>query len=295
MSIIAAAASKWPMEVRFPGLGISFDIDRVAFRIGSFEVYWYALLIMLGFVLAVTYAFKRSKYFGLDADSMTDVITVGLVSAVVCARAFYVIFRLENYDSFWEIINIRDGGIAIYGAVIGAFGSGLITCRLKKVDTLAMFDVAAVGFLIGQCLGRWGNFMNQEAFGSATSLPWGMESANTLAVVADSPVHPCFLYESIWCLIGFIGLDIVSRKCYKFKGQLLLMYVVWYGMGRVWIEGLRTDSLWLVPDVIRVSQLIAGLSILVIPVIVLAFMGKIKIFTPSEPELAKQKLKEQNA
>lgn len=295
MSIIAAAAGTWPMEVRFPGLGISFDIDRVAFRIGSFEIYWYALLITLGFVLAVLYAFKRSKYFGLNSDSMTDVIIVGLVSAVICARAFYVIFRIENYDSFWEIINIRDGGIAIYGAVIGAFASGLITCRLKKVDTLSMFDVTALGFLIGQCLGRWGNFMNQEAFGDATSLPWGMESANTLAVVADSPVHPCFLYESIWCLIGFIGLDIVSRKFYKFKGQLLLMYVVWYGMGRVWIEGLRTDSLWLIPDVIRVSQLIAGLSILVIPVIVLAFMGKIKFFSPSEPELAKQKLQQQNA
>lgn len=288
-----AAASKWPMEVRFPGLDISFEIDRVAFSIGSINIYWYAILIATGFLLAVIYAFRRAKYFGLKVDPMIDVIIVGLISSVICARAFYVIFRLDHYDSFIDMINIRDGGIAIYGAVIGAFGSGLITCKLRKVDTLAMFDVTAIGFLIGQCLGRWGNFMNQEAFGSATTLPWGMESANTLAVVPDGPVHPCFLYESIWCLIGFIGLDIVSRKFYKFKGQMLLMYIVWYGMGRVWIEGLRTDSLWLIPDVIRVSQLIAGLSLLVIPLIVLGFMGK--IFKPSEPEMAKQKLQEQAA
>ena len=293
MFLASSLAGKWPMEVRFPGLGLEFTIDRVAFRIGSFSVYWYAVLIATGFALAVFYAFRRAKYFGVDPEKMTDVITVGLISSIVCARIYYVIFRLDYYDNFFDMINIRDGGIAIYGAVIGAFGSGIITCKLKKVDTLAMFDVTAIGFLIGQCLGRWGNFMNQEAFGSGTSLPWGMESANTLAVVPGSPVHPCFFYESMWCLIGFVALDFISRKCYKFKGQMLLLYILWYGLGRVWIEGLRTDSLWLIPDVIRVSQLIAGLSIFVIPLIVLGFKGK--IFKLSEPELARQKIAEANA
>ncbi|MBQ4313161.1 MAG: prolipoprotein diacylglyceryl transferase, partial [Clostridia bacterium] len=180
---------QFPMEVSFPKLGISFDIDNIAISIGDFSIYWYAVLILTGFVLAVLYAFKRAKHFSLVPDDMLDVIIVGLVCSIIGARAYYVIFYAENFNGFWDMINIRDGGLAIYGGVIGAFLAGWITCRIKKMNTFAMFDVGGIGFLIGQCLGRWGNFVNQEAFGSETSLPWGMVSANTGGV----PVHPCFL------------------------------------------------------------------------------------------------------
>lgn len=280
-------AHQFPMEVRFPGLGIEFDVNNVAVSIFGFKIYWYAIIILTGFLLAVWYAFANSKRFGLKKDPMLDVILIGLVSALVCGRLYYVLFRLEHYNSFAEIVNIRDGGMAIYGAVIGAFASAIISCKWRKVDLMTMADLGGIGFLIGQGIGRWGNFANQEAFGGPTSMPWGMESANTLAVVPGSPVHPCFLYESLWCAAGFVMLHIMSRKCYKFRGQLFLFYVLWYGMGRVWIEGLRTDSLWLVDGVIRVSQLIAGLSLLVIPLIVLGFKGKIfkpVAAEPGEPE-----------
>ena len=263
------------MNVQFPGLGIDFDIDRVAFSIGDFSIYWYAVLIVSGLGLAVLYAFRRAKFFGIKKDPMFDVVLVGLVCSMIGARAYYVIFSGYRYENFWDVINIRDGGIAIYGAVIGAFASGALACLWRKIRIGAMFDVAAIGFLIGQGIGRWGNFMNQEAFGCATDLPWGMLSENTMKVVPDSPVHPCFLYESIWCFAGLAILHFLSKKCYKFYGQYFLMYLLWYGLGRAWIEGLRTDSLWLIPDVIRVSQLVALLSLLTIPLLVLGFKGKL--------------------
>ncbi len=266
------------MNVQFPGLGLEFEIDRVAFSIGNFSVYWYAVIIVTGLVLAVLYAFRRADFFGIKKDPMFDVVLVGLVCSMIGARAYYVIFSWQDYDSFWDMINIRDGGIAIYGAVIGAFLSGALACKWRKIRIGAMFDVAAIGFLIGQGVGRWGNFMNQEAFGDATDLPWGMLSENTMRVVPDSPVHPCFLYESLWCFAGLIILHVLSKKWYKFYGQYFLLYLLWYGMGRVWIEGLRTDSLWLIPDVIRVSQLVAGLSLVTIPLIILGLKGK--LFTP---------------
>ena len=263
------------MNVSFPGLGIELEIDRVAFSVGGFSIYWYAIIIMTGLVLAVLYAFKRSDFFGIKKDPMFDVILVGFVCSIICARLYYVIFSERRYDNLWDIINLRDGGIAIYGAVIGAFGSGALASRWRKIRIMAMFDTAAIAFLIGQGVGRWGNFMNQEAFGCGTDLPWGMISENTMKVVPDSPVHPCFLYESLWCFAGLAILHFLSKKCYKFYGQYFLLYLLWYGLGRVWIEGLRTDSLWLVPDVIRVSQLVALLSLGTIPLLVLGFKGKL--------------------
>ncbi len=266
------------MNVQFPGLGLEFEIDRVAFSIGSFSIYWYAVIILTGLVMAVVYANCRAKFFGIKKDPMFDVVLVCFVCAMIGARLYYVVFSGQKYDSFLDVINIRDGGLAIYGAVICAFLSGILACRWRKIRTMAMFDVAAIGFLIGQGIGRWGNFANQEAFGDATDLPWGMLSANTMKVVPDSPVHPCFLYESLWCFAGLIMLHFLSKKVYKFYGQYFLLYLLWYGLGRAWIEGLRTDSLWLVPGVIRVSQLVALLSLSTIPLLILGFKGK--IFTP---------------
>ena len=261
------------MEVSFPKLGLEFNINRVAFSLFGLDIYWYALLIMTGFILAVLYAWRSTKTFDVKMDPLIDVVLVGLFCGIVGARIYYVIFRFDSYSSLWDMINIRDGGLAIYGGVIMAFLSGLIMCKyIEKIEILPIFDIAAIGFLIGQGVGRWGNFMNQEAFGSKTGLPWGMYSANTFyyemvdgvsTKVGPTAVHPCFLYESIWCLTGFVLLHIVSRRYYKFKGQIFLGYLVWYGLGRSWIEGLRTDSLWLVENVLKVSQLLAILCVLV--------------------------------
>lgn len=257
-------------HVQFPGLGLECTVNRVAFTIGTMEIYWYGICIAIGLLLGVVYVLRNARRFGVNDDRFIDVIFLCTICSIVCARAFYVIFAPFEYTSIWEIISIRDGGVAIYGAVIGAFLSGLLFCRLRKIPTLPAFDLAAMGFLIGQAVGRWGNFFNQEAFGTNTTLPWGMYSEgtqyylsgmqSTLAqsgVMVDpfAPVHPTFLYESLWCLLGFILLACYAKHR-RFNGEISLMYLVWYGAERAVVEGLRTDSLNLVGNV-RVSQMIA--------------------------------------
>lgn len=261
--------------VQFPGLGLSFEVDRVAFSIGGFNIYWYGILIGGGMLLAMVYAFRYAPRLGIDVDRMIDVIFVGAVMAVVCARVYYVAMAPFEYASLWQMLDIRDGGIAIYGAVIGAFLFGGLACKWRKVPILPMFDLASIGFLLGQAVGRWGNFVNQEAFGTNTTAPWGMISPRTTAYLASvqeklaaegvmvdpsMPVHPTFLYESIWCFIGFVALAVYLKRR-KFNGEIVLLYVMWYGLGRAWIEGLRTDSLYVVGS-LRASQLLAILSCL---------------------------------
>ncbi len=262
--------------VQFPGLGLEFNINRVAFTIGGLDVYWYGVLIATGFLLALVFAFRYAVDFGIDADRLVDVVLVGSVCAVICARAYYVIFSPVPYGSFADMIDIRQGGLAIYGGVIGAAVFGGLACKWRKLPILPTFDLVAMGFLIGQSIGRWGNFVNQEAFGSNTSLPWGMYSQATASylsswqtvlaqdgVIVDPsmPVHPTFLYESIWCAVGFFALWAYMKKR-RFNGEIALMYAAWYGAGRFWIEGLRTDSLMLPGMTLRVSQLIALISVL---------------------------------
>ncbi|OUN15896.1 prolipoprotein diacylglyceryl transferase [Gemmiger sp. An87] len=261
--------------VQFPGLGLEFNINRVAFTIGGLDVYWYGVLIATGFLLALVFAFRYAVDFGIDADRLVDVVLVGSVCAVICARAYYVIFSPVPYESFADMIYIRQGGLAIYGGVIGAAVFGGLACKWRKLPILPTFDLVAMGFLIGQSIGRWGNFVNQEAFGSNTSLPWGMYSQATASylsswqtvlaqdgVIVDPsmPVHPTFLYESIWCAVGFFALWAYMKKR-RFNGEIALMYAAWYGAGRFWIEGLRTDSLMLPGMTLRVSQLIALISV----------------------------------
>ena len=261
--------------VQFPGLGLSFELNRVAFSIGRFNVYWYGVCIAFGICLALVFAFRHSVEFGVDADSMVDVILIGIVLGIASARAYYVAMAPFKYESIWEMIAIRDGGLAIYGGIIGGFLFGGLACKWRGVPVMPMFDLTAMGFLLGQCCGRWGNFFNQEAFGCNTTLPWGMYSEATRdylmgsTVTAQSgvtidpnlPVHPTFLYESIWCLVGFILLFRYIKKR-KFNGDIALRYMIWYGAGRFWIEALRTDSLMLVPSIgLRVSQLIAGIAV----------------------------------
>ena len=261
-------------HVQFPGLGLELTLNRVAFSIGNFDVYWYGIIIAAGMLLAMLFAFRYAVDFGIDADRLVDVVLIGTVAAIICARAYYVIFAPFPYDSIWEMIDIREGGLAIYGGVLGAFIFGGLAAKWRKVPILPLFDLVGICFLIGQGIGRWANFINQEAFGTNTTLPWGMYSEGTQRYLASvqstlaaegvtvdpsMPVHPTFLYESLWCLAGFVILALLMKHR-RFHGQLFLSYVIWYGIGRYWIEGLRTDSL-MITDTLRTSQLVALLSV----------------------------------
>lgn len=239
------------MDVTIFGLELTLKPIAFTINIGSFtwDIYWYGIIIALGFLLALIYGYANAKRFNLNLDRMLDVILVAVPVAILSARTYYVIFDGEKLNSIGDFFGFGDSsgfaGLAIYGGVIGAFLSGAIMCKLRKVNILDMFDIAAIGFLIGQGVGRWGNFVNQEAFGGLTGSDWwGMQSANTIADVGVGMVHPCFLYESIWCIAGFFVLNHFSKKR-LFSGQIILMYCSWYGFGRSFIELLRTDSLML--------------------------------------------------
>ncbi len=263
------------MNVSFPGLGIDFDIDRVAFTIGSINVYWYGILIASGLILACIYAFMRADYFNVDKNKLLNAVIVGIICAIIGARLYYVIFSWDDYkDNPMEIFYINRGGLAIYGGLIGAVLGGGIVCKIQKLNVLSALDIASIGFLIGQGIGRWGNFFNQEAFGTQTDLPWRMVSDNTGGV----GVHPCFLYESLWCLLGVLVLHIISKKWYHFKGQILLCYMVWYGAERMVVEGLRTDSLYLPFSLFgytpRVSQILSACIFLTGIILLIIFRKK---------------------
>ena len=263
--------------VQFPALGLSLHINRVAISIAGFNIYWYGIILAAGLMGGLLFAFRYGPDFGIDTDRMVDVVVIGTVMAIVCARIYYVAMAPFEYGSLWEMIDLRNGGIAIYGALIGAFVFGGLACKWRKIPFLQMFDLVAMGFLIGQGIGRWGNFVNQEAFGCNTTLPWGMYSeatnsylaANAATLAAQGvtvdptmPVHPTFLYESIWCFAGFLLLfRFMKKRC--FHGEVFLLYAIWYGCGRFWIEGLRTDSLMLSAALnLRASQLVAAVSVI---------------------------------
>lgn len=255
--------------VEFPNLGWKIPISPDLISIGPVTIKWYGVIIAVGFLLAMIYALKRAKEFDLNPDRMIDVVLVSALFAFVGARLYYVVFSEERAQFFSDpitILQVWNGGLAIYGGVIFAFLTALWMCRVRKVNTLAMFDIASLGFLIGQSIGRWGNFVNQEAFGGNTNLPWAMTGDIIKQGVVgggydpDLPVHPTFLYESLWCLVGLVLLHMVSKKAYRFKGQIFAMYIGWYGLGRFWIEGLRTDSLML--GTMKVSQLVAIVGII---------------------------------
>lgn len=274
-------------QIEFPKLGWEFEIDPTAFTIGGIEIQWYGIFIALGLALAVLYCFPKMKRFGIDSDRAIDAVLGGVIGGIIGARLYYVIFNLDDYkkesikDTFLAVINTRNGGLGIYGGIIGALILGLIICRIKKIKILPMLDVTVLGFLIGQGIGRWGNFVNQEAFGTNTDFFLGMTGGriqqvintemqvggsmyeNGLEMVWSDPVHPCFLYESLWCLLGFVLLSFWSKRR-KYDGQILLMYMAWYGLERAFVEGLRTDSLMI--GSIRVSQ---ALSIVIFAVSVI--------------------------
>ena len=268
--------------------GIGFKINPIAFTIpigNGWNVYWYGILIATGFLLAVLYGYKKAKEYKVNTDRMTDVILITTPLAVLCARIYYVIFDDQPINSIKDFFgfgsNSGFSGIAIYGGVIGAVLIGTLACKLRKLNVLDMYDISLTAFLIGQGIGRWGNFTNQEAFGSPTgSTWWGMTSENVMAkniqlgYDADALVHPCFLYESIWCIAGFFVLNYISKRR-KFSGQLALCYGIWYGFGRGFIELLRTDSLML--GNIKVSSLLSFVACITCTVVLVLMLRKVKV------------------
>ena len=247
--------------ISFPGLGIDYiDPPRtLPFTVFGKEIYLYGVVIAIGFLLAILYVRRRVKEFGTNFDLVTDAILFAVPTAIVCARAYYVIFSWEFYkDNPITALYIWEGGLAIYGGVIGAILGLILFAKVRKQRITPYLDMMSLGLLIGQSVGRWGNFFNREAYGAEITNNFFLRMG--LIEKASGVVrywHPTFLYESVWNLCGLILLHFLSKKR-KYDGQVFLEYLAWYGLGRVWIEGLRTDSLWLGP--FRVSQLLAGVS-----------------------------------
>ena len=260
-------------HVQFPGVGWEFDISNVAFTIGSYSVYWYGLIITAGLLLALLYAWRSAPRYNVNASKLFNCVLVGLVTGIIGARLYYVAFAWEDYASDpISILYIHEGGLAIYGGIIGALLGGFVMAKIQRLKFMPILDITMVGFLIGQGIGRWGNFMNQEAFGAPTDLPWRMLSENTIVNGQVTAVHPCFLYESLWCLLGVAVLHFFGKYRQRYAGQIFYLYLVWYGFERMIVEGLRTDSLYLPVQLfgmdIRVSQVLSAF-IMVIGLIML--------------------------
>lgn len=286
-----------PNVIRFPKLGWEFEINPTAFTVFGIEIQWYGIIIAFGLLLAVLYCFPRMKKFGINSDRAADAVIGGVIGGIVGARLYFVFNKWEDYrkdtlkDTFLAVINTRNGGLAIYGGLIGALIVGLIICRIRKVKIMPMLDIAVTGFLIGQGVGRWGNFVNQEAFGTNTDSLFGMTGGriqyvinnemqiggsmyeNGLNMMWEQPVHPCFLYESVWCLLGF-AVFAVFAKHRKYDGQLFLMYLAWYGAERAVVEGLRTDSLMM--GNVRVSQMVSVIIFIASAVLMIVMGFRVK-------------------
>ena len=260
--------------IRFPGLfgDWEFTASSVAFHIGGKAIYWYGILIALGVVLALWFCMRQRTKYGISEDNLLDGVLWGVPLSVIGARVYYVIFYLSEFRNtdgsldWGRVIAIWDGGLAIYGGVIVAIATCYVLSRVRHFKLGALTDLVVMGLLIGQAIGRWGNFMNREAFGSETTLPWRMELLTRAGEAVD--VHPTFLYESLWNVVGLLLIVFVVSKARRFDGENTWFYFLWYGLGRFWIEGLRTDSLYLFDwtiggQPIRVSQALSLVMVLV--------------------------------
>ena len=242
--------------ISFPSLGIEVNPGRTL-ALGPLTIHYYGAIIAAGMLLAMLYSCKRGKKFGLKEDDILDGFLWVTPFAIVCARIYYVAFSWADYrDNPISVFYIWEGGIAIYGGVLGAVLGMWILCKVKKLKFTAVLDLILTAFLIGQFIGRWGNFMNREAFGAATDSFLRMGLFNT-KTGAWEYYHPTFLYESMWNVVGFLLLHFLADKR-KYDGQMALGYAAWYGLGRAWIEGLRVDSLYWGP--FRVSQVLAAVT-----------------------------------
>lgn len=250
-------------KLSFPGLGIGeFSVNSTAFTLFGLEVAWYGVIIAFGALLAVFYVMWRAKQVGIKGDDVLDIALLTLPLGIIGARLYFVLTSLDSFHSFWEVFDIRSGGLAIYGGILGGALGVFIMTKVKKLSFFKMADFICPGVMIGQIIGRWGNFVNVEAYGTETTLPWRM---GILSYSGWSYVHPTFLYESLWNLVGFILINTFygwkTKKTHqKYDGQIFLMVFTWYGFGRMLIEGLRTDSLYVGP--FRISQVLGGLFFL---------------------------------
>ena len=257
--------------VSFPGLGIGpTQLDPVAFSVFGVPVMWYGIIITCGMILAYIYGLTRAKIEKVKSDDITDLTLFLIIFGVIGARLYYIAFKLGDFiqtdpdggfdagATLLSMVNLRGGGLAIYGGIIAGFLTAFIVARIKRIRFPVLLDIVAPCLMIGQAIGRWGNFMNVEAFGDLTELPWRMGvGANG---VIEGFHHPTFLYESLWSIVGFIIVAVFYKKK-RFHGQVFLFYGIWYGIGRAWIEGLRTDSLMWGP--VRVSQALSLLIVIV--------------------------------
>ena len=277
--------------IRFPGLfgDWEFTASSVAPHIGGKAIYWYGILIALGVVLALWFCMRQRTKYGISEDNLLDGVLWGVPLSVIGARVYYVIFYLSEFRNtdgsldWGRVIAVWDGGLAIYGGVIVAIATCYVLSRVRHFKLGALTDLVVMGLLIGQTVGRWGNFMNREAFGGETTLPWRMELLTKAGEAVD--VHPTFLYESLWNVVGLLLIVFIVSKARRFDGENTWFYFLWYGLGRFWIEGLRTDSLYLFDwtiggQPIRVSQ---ALSLVMVLVSAFMLLYHIKLH-PHRPE-----------
>lgn len=244
-------------KISFPGFGIEeFEVNSVAFTVGDVEIAWYALIIAFGMVCAVAYTIFRAGQVGITVDDIIDFVLFVIPSGIIGARLYYVIMEIEHYDSFLEVIDIRQGGLAIYGGIIAGTIAVFCVAKYKKLPFCVIGDCCTPGIILAQAIGRWGNFMNGEAFGAETDIFCRMGLQNSLTHQTLSFVHPTFLYESLWNLVGFVIANIFYKHR-KYDGQIILVVFGWYGLGRMFIEGLRQDSLYI--GSLRVSQVLAAI------------------------------------
>ncbi len=267
------------VNISFPGLGIGeFSFNKVAFTIpigSGVEVRWYGIIITLGIILGLIYASFRAKHEEISFDNLLDITIFTVIFAIIGARLYYVIFSSDTYDSFYDVIAIWNGGIAIYGAIIAGALTIIAVCKYKKIKIVKALDMAAPSVMIGQIIGRWGNFTNGEAYGYAVKesefLYFMRMGLSKGSAPIENFVHPTFLYESLWNLVGFIIINALYKKK-KFDGQIVLMYLTWYGFGRMFIEGLRTDSLPI--GIFRVSQIVGFVCFVAGLVLLIVFLEK---------------------
>ncbi len=284
------------VQVHFPGLGISLDVYEnfveIPFGDNTITIKFYGLIIAFGFLLAALFGGRKAYKWKMSLDSMVDCLIYGIIGAIIGARLYYVAFEWDMFkDDLLSIFRIWEGGLAIYGGIIGGLIAAFFVCKKTGLPFLKLLDLVGMSLFIGQGIGRWGNFTNQEAFGVNTTMPWGMTSDEIVAYInrhqevfaekgiemdPNLPVHPTFLYESLWCLLGFVILYIVCQKFHKFDGQLILGYGIIYGLERTVVEGLRIDSLYIGGTNLRVSQLISLALVVICTVITIYKFVKLK-------------------
>ncbi len=281
--------------VKFAGIAQEFTVSKVL-DLGFAQVRWYGAIIAFGFLLAVLFGGRIAYVWKINLDKMIDVLLFGTVGAIVGARLYYVAFKWDYYSlHLSEIPKIWEGGLAIYGGIIGGIAAAFIVCKIEKLNFYNLLDLVGMSLLIGQGIGRWGNYANQEAFGGFTYKNFGMMSETVIDYIEAHPasfglegvtdiashiaennlyVHPTFFYESVWCILGFFILYIILKKFRKFSGQLFLTYGLWYGLERMIVEGMRTDSLYIGGTNIRVSQALSFCIVLVCGVLLTVLLIK---------------------